>query len=208
MGDADWSGRTRIFGVALAAMNSLLPATGTQALLETISRHIPDPWINAQFPQVHGRGRRRLFSSAQLWRVHLLALLTPVHSFNLLIQMLSEQKAWRRFAHLPNRYAVPEPWVLHEFRQRLGVAGLRQINEHLVVPLLPSTTVGRLSVALIDATDLPAATGFKKVRQFNAHARRWSAHAQDRPEPFFVATKALPLWLQRTNRGLVVPLLS
>jgi hypothetical protein len=157
-------------------MNSLLPATGTQAFLQTLSPHIPDAWINQQFPQPHGRGRRRLFSAAQLWRVHLLALLTPVHSFNLLIQMLAEQRAWRRFAHLPNRYALPEPWVLHDFRQRLGVAGLRRINEHLVTPLLPTTAVGRLSVALIDATDLPAATcGFKKSARANTarNARRW-----------------------------------
>jgi hypothetical protein len=141
----------------------LLPTTGTQALLEAFSPHIPDLWINQEFPQLRGRGRRRLFSAAQLWRVHLLALLTPVHSFNLLVQMLAEQRAWRRFAHLPNRYEVSEPWVLHEFRQRLGVAGLRRINEHLLVPLLPATAPGTFSVALIDATDLPAATcGFKK----------------------------------------------
>ena len=66
-------------------MKSLLPSTGTQALLEAFSPHIPDLWINQEFPQLRGRGRRRLFSAAQLWRVHLLALLTPVHSFNLLV---------------------------------------------------------------------------------------------------------------------------
>jgi len=83
-----------------------------------------------------------------------LTLLTPVHSFNLLVQMLGEQRAWRRFAHQPNRYDLPEPWVLHEFRQRLGVTGFRRISEHLLVPLLPTAAPWTFSVALIDATDL------------------------------------------------------
>jgi hypothetical protein len=125
-------------------MKSLLPTTGTAALLEAFSPHIPDRWINQEFPQLRGRGRRRLFSAAQLWRMPLLARLTPVHSFNLLAQMLTEQQAWRRFAHLPNRYDLPELWVLHEFGQRLGVAGLRRINEHLLVPLLPAAAPGDL----------------------------------------------------------------
>jgi hypothetical protein len=32
--------------------------------------------------------------------VHLLSLLTPVHSLNLLVKMLPEQRAWRKFAGL------------------------------------------------------------------------------------------------------------
>src|SRR4030095_9698167 len=110
-------------------MKSLLPVTGTLDLLDQLSPHVPDGWINQTFPQVKGAGRRRRFSTAQLWRVHLLAVLSPVHSFNLLVQMLAEQRAWRRFAHLPNRHALPDAWMLHEFRERLGVQGFRRINE-------------------------------------------------------------------------------
>jgi hypothetical protein len=63
--------------------------------------------------------------------MHLLALLTPVHSFNLLIQMLPEQQEWRRLARLPNRFSIPDVWTLHQLRQRMRVSGLRCINEQL-----------------------------------------------------------------------------
>ena len=144
-------------------MDSLLPATGTVQLLTELSPHVPDDFINELLPAHRGQGRRRQFSPAQLWRVHLLSLLTPVHAFNLLVQMLREQKAWREFAHLPNRHAVPDVWRLHQFRRGAGVGGLRKINEHLLQPLLPRRDSERMAVALIDATDLEAAcSGHKK----------------------------------------------
>ena len=144
-------------------MDSLLPPTGTVQLLTELSPHVPDDFINELLPAHRGQGRRCQYSPAQLWRVHLLSLLTPVHAFNLLVQMLCEQKAWREFAHLPNRHAVPDVWMLHQFRQRAGVGGLRKINEHLLQPLLPLRDSERMAVALIDATDLEAAcSGHKK----------------------------------------------
>jgi hypothetical protein len=144
-------------------MDSLLPATGTAALLRAVSPYVPDDFINSLWPAHHGRGRRRVFHPAQLWRTHLLALLTPVHSFNLLVEMLPEQRAWRHFAHLPNRRRLPDAWMLHEFRQRAGVAGLRRINEYLLESLLPPADASDWSVSLMDATDLVAADcGFKK----------------------------------------------
>src|ERR1019366_1593276 len=146
-------------------MKSLLPQTGTAALLQELSPHVPDAFVNQLLPRALGRGRRRRFSPAQLYRIHLLALLTPTHSFNPLVQMLPEQHDWRGFAHLPNQRAIPDVWMLHEFRDRLGVSGLRHINEHLVAPLLPAASPEAWSVALMDATDLPAsASGHKKRR--------------------------------------------
>jgi hypothetical protein len=144
-------------------MNSLLPPTGTSALLTELSPHIPDEFINDLCRRSRGRGRRCEFSPAQLWRVHLLALLTPVHSFNLLLELLPEQKQWRHFAHLPNRHRLTGTRMLHEFRERVGVTGLRRINAQLLAPLLPTRDGDTMSVALIDATDLPAsASGHKK----------------------------------------------
>jgi hypothetical protein len=144
-------------------MDSSLPTTGTTALLETLSPYVPDDFINQLLRVTKRRGRRRHFSPAQLWRLHLLALLTPVHSLNLLVRLLPEQRAWRRFAGLANRQQVPDVRMLHEFRAQAGVGGLRRINEALLRPLLPEQHAGLWSVALIDATDLPAATcGFKK----------------------------------------------
>jgi hypothetical protein len=94
----------------------------------------------------------------------LLVLLTPAHSFNLMLTLLSEQRAWRRFARLPNRYRLPVASQLHDFRAALGVGGLRRINEFLLQPLLAGLPASRMSVGLIDATDLPAATSAYKKR--------------------------------------------
>ena len=85
-----------------------LPPTGTAALLEVISPYIPDDLINSLFAEKVGRGRPPLFSAAQLFRVSLLALLTPAHSFNLVATLLAEHRPWRDFARLRNRRAVPD----------------------------------------------------------------------------------------------------
>ncbi len=144
-------------------MNSLLPITGSNALLEQLSPFIPDGFLRDQWPHRTTGGRQGHFSAAQLWRLHLLVLLTPVHSVNLLLQMLPEQRDWRRFAHLSNRYQIPDVRMMHEFRRRVGVAGLRRVNEVLLAPLLEGLDPGAPAIALMDATDLPAACrGFKK----------------------------------------------
>lgn len=146
-------------------MDSLLPATGTSALLDLLDPHIPDDFINTRWPRRPARGPRPKFSSAQLWRLHLLALLTPVHAFNLLLACLPEQRRWRAFAHLRNQRELPDARMLHEFRQDLGVGGLRQINDGLRQDLIEHAAGWDQTVALIDATDLPAACrGFKKKK--------------------------------------------
>ncbi len=158
-------------------MKTLLPITGTGALLETLSPHIPDEFINALASPIRGRGRRQHFSASQLWRIHLLAVLTPVHAFNLLVRMLAEQRAWRKFARLSHRHRLADVRMLHEFRDRVGVGGLRRINEKLLEPFIPKTAGDSLCVALIDATDLPAsACGFKKNAPavIRPGARRWA----------------------------------
>ena len=54
------------------AMNSDLPATGTAALLELLNLFVPDDFINECWPHRPTGGRRRDYSAAQLYRVHLL----------------------------------------------------------------------------------------------------------------------------------------
>ncbi len=145
-------------------MNSLLPTTGTNALLEQLSPFIPDDFLIEHWPHTSTGGRQGSFSAAQLWRVHLLVLLTPAHALNLLVEMLPEQRAWRQFAHLPNRHRTPDVRMLHEFRRRVGVGGLRRINDVILTPLLEGLHPILPTVGLIDATDLPAACrGFKKI---------------------------------------------
>jgi hypothetical protein len=113
-----------------------LPQTGTSALLQTLSPHLEDDFICDLFPRRRGSGRRPAFSPHQLLRVLLLALLTPAHSFNLLVKLLRENRAWRDFALLPNKHTVPGVRILHEFRGSLDVARLRALNGHLLGSLL------------------------------------------------------------------------
>ena len=145
-------------------MKSLLPPTGTAALLRELSPYVPEAFVNQRLPRPAGCGRPRRFSPAQLDRIHLLALLPPAPSFNLLGQMLPEQRDWRRFAHRPTPRTIPDVWMRHELRDRRGVAGLRHIHEQLVAPPLPVASPDSWSVALMDATDLPAAAAGHKKR--------------------------------------------
>ena len=135
-----------------------LPAVGSTELLTQLSPFVPDALIDSVFPRHKGRGRRALFSAAQLFRVTLLTLLTPVHSFNLLPGCLRDNRQWRKFAFLPNARRLPDVRTLHEFRLKLRPAALREIHQHLLQPLLEPLASYSKTVALIDATDLPAST--------------------------------------------------
>lgn len=143
----------------------VLPRTGTVALLDQLSPFLDDGFINRILPRHSGPGRRCQFNSAQLFRVLLLSLLTPARSFNLLVQLLPEHRAWRKFARLPNQREFPDAKMLHLFRARLDLMRLRQINAHLLRPLLNQLASDRKTLAIIDATDLPAsANSFKKTK--------------------------------------------
>lgn len=166
-------------------MKSHLPQTGTADFLELLSPFVPDDYLDQGWPRRQTGGRHYGFSTAQLWRVHLLALITPVHSLNLLVRLLPEQKAWRRFAHLPNQAHVPDVRMLHTFREQVGVVGLRQINAQLLEPLLEKLPFTEPAMALIDATDLPAScSGFKKKHWslFGPAGRFRRSDAQKWPE--------------------------
>lgn len=163
-----------------------LPLTGTSRLLDILDPYVPDDFINQHWSARPVRGPRWQFRAAQLWRVHLLTLLTPVHSLNLLSTMLPEQRAWRDFARLRHRHRVPDVRILNAFRLHLGVMGLRQINDTILQPLIQTAALWENATALIDATDLPAAcSGFKK-RHRHVHGPTGGpgrTHAQDGPEP-------------------------
>ena len=143
-----------------------LPRTGTAGLLEALSPHLPDDQINALLSPQRRRGRPAHFSRAQLFRVLLLVLLTPAHSFNLLVELLAEHRTWRSFARLRNRRVVPDAKMLHEFRSRLDLKSLRRLNAQLLASLLEGIDPRARTVALIDATDLPASVNaYKKTRR-------------------------------------------
>jgi len=177
----------------------ILPATGTAAFLETISVHIPDDLINGLFAFKASRGRPPLFSPSQLFRVSLLPLVTPARSFNLIVRLLGEQRSLRSFARLRNRLSVPDVRMLHEFRDRMDLGKLRQLNQHLLRPLLEGTRAFPKTVALIDSTDLPAATNaYKKCfgSIFCPRSQYRCAEPQRRPEP-------LLHWIQEAHASVM-----
>jgi hypothetical protein len=184
-------------------MQTMLAMTGTGALLEQLSSFVPDEFINELVPAHRGRGRRRHWSPAQMYRLLLLGLLTPAHSYNLMLRLLPEQRLWRKFARLPNRYRLPVASELHDFRQRIGVGGLRRVNECLLEPLLEGLRVDRQSVGLMDATDLPAATSAYKKRSPDSTRPVAPHSAVERLRPVRVAglsvTKNTPCVCGLTN---------
>ena len=172
-----------------------LPVTGSNQLLDLLDPYIPDDFINDLCTVRPLRGPRWQFSPAQLWRTHLLPLLTPVHSLNLLARLLPEQRAWRDFARLPNRHRTPDVRILNAFRAAAGVCGLRQINEAILQPLIQTAALWQNATALIDATDLPAAcSGFKKKTPALTPliGPRW-ADARSRPG------RAVGLWATKST---------
>ena len=167
-------------------MKSQLPPTGTEDFLELLSPFVPDDYLDQRWPHLKTGGRRHSFSTSQLWRLHLLALITPVHSFNLLIRMLPEQKAWRRFARIRSQEHVPDVRMMNAFREELGVEGLRQVNGQLLEPIVARVELGQGAAALIDATDLPAScSGFKKKHRLllGRSGGAGCADSQERTEP-------------------------
>ena len=193
-------------------MSLTLPPVGTSQLLELMSPYVPDDCLAGVCPRHFTGGRRHDLSAAQLWRVHLLALLTSTHSLNLLVAQLPEQATWRRFSRL--RSTLPTARMLHEFRQAVGVAGLRAINHHLAGRLLRRTGLQPQAVALMDATDWPAAcSGFKKNSGHYpaAHAALGGRTRKTGQSRWFVGYKkhTLRLWLPTVHPSVtLVPLVS
>jgi len=192
-----------------------LPTTGTPELLHLLSEFVPDDLINNLLPRHRGAGRHNEWSAGQLYRVLLLLLLTPTRSSNLLCSLLSDQRSWRRFAHLPNRRKLPGARQLHEFRTRLTPSVLRHINEHLLERLLKNWPSDQPGVALIDATDLPASTNeYNKGRGGRYSARKAALGGRTKKtgqSRWFIGYKkhTLRLWLAHyTEAVLLVPLMT
>jgi len=133
--------------------------------LEAVSKVIPDAAIDTIFPKNLGKskGRPDKFKTSQLFRIHLAAMLKQIPSFNKLCTELKIRRSLRDFCNLKNKWNVPIPRVLFEFRMKLGDSGLIRINELLLLTLFKVFKLPRLLVAVPDSTDLEAACrGFRK----------------------------------------------
>ena len=63
----------------------------------------------------------------------------------------------RSYPYLLNQEHVPDVRMLHAFREDIGVDGLREVNAHWLDPVIEKLDPTAPALALIDATDLPAA---------------------------------------------------
>lgn len=193
-----------------------LPPTGTSCLLDTLSPYLDDEFIDDLFPRMQRQGRHPFFRPSQLFRVSLLGLLTPAHSYNLLVELLPENRAWRNFGHLPNKRQYPDAKALHQFRVRLGPGRTRCIQEHLLRPLLEGLNPLRKTVAIMDATDLPAATNrLRKHDQSRCcsaqHAALGVRTVKSGQSRWFIGYKkhTLRLWIGQPGEAvLLVPLMT
>ena len=171
-------------------MNFDLPATGTAALLELLDPFVPDDFLNECWPRGRTGGRHRAHTAAQLYRVHLLSLLSPVHSMNLLVKMLPEQRAWRQFARVRRQNAGPDVRMLHEFRGRVG--GARVTSDQRASA---RTVAGRLSLAAL----VSRADG---CHRFARRLRGLQKKAPDNTPPH------MPHWVDAPSRRGRVAVLS
>lgn len=134
-------------------------------LLEKISPHIPDEEINFLFPfrKFHTQGRTRKFKTSQLYRVHLLAMLKGVVSFNKVCAELKTRRSFRDFCRFKNKQFLPVKRLLSEFRDFLRPSGFEKITHLITATLLQVLSLPKIKVAIPDATDMPAnCRGFGK----------------------------------------------
>src|ERR1035438_5631566 len=126
-------------------MSIFHPPTGTHRLLDLVAPYVPDSLIDDLCPRHFTGGGRCALSAPQLWRLHLLPLLTSTRSLNLVVAQLPEQAAWRRFCRLRGHW--PGVRMLNEFRQQIGVSGLRRIQSAFAGAIVSSsrraTEIGR-----------------------------------------------------------------
>ena len=89
--------------------------------LEKISPHLPDEEINLLFPfrKFDTQGRRRKFKTNQLYRLHILAMIKGIPSFNKLCQELRVRRSFRDFCFFKNKKSTPPKRMLSEFRNHL-----------------------------------------------------------------------------------------
>jgi hypothetical protein len=127
--------------------------------LERISRVVPDAAINEFFPANYPgkRGKPFALTTAQYYRIHLLALLKGITTFNRLCAELLYHQGYRRFCRLPSIAQVPKAKTLSDFRAGLGPEAFALINDLLLERLFAIIPLPVPAVAAPDSTDLEAA---------------------------------------------------
>ncbi len=198
-------------------MSLTLPPVGTSQLLELVSPYAPDDFIAEVCPRHFTGGRRHALSAAQLWRTHLLAVLTATHSLNLLVRQLLLSKP-RGGASPGCDPPCPRLRMLHEFRQTVKVWAVvaHAINQHLVGRLLRRTGLRQTPRRGTDGRDAiyrrRAVASKKNSGDYTAaHAALGGRTLKTGQSRWFVGYKkhTLRLWLPTVHPSVtLVPLVS
>lgn len=132
-------------------------------VLRSISRIIPDRWLDALWP-AKGKTRWKEWRTSQWVRLHLLVLLKGQGSFNATCRELRYHSDWRRFCRIHPDCKAPSPGTLSKFRSAFGVEGWRKFHLYLLSDLLADLQGREIGIYVLDSTDLPAAvrSTFKK----------------------------------------------
>jgi hypothetical protein len=135
------------------------------SLLEKISPHSPDEEINLLFPfrKFNTQGRRRKFKTNQLYRVHIVAMLKEIPSFNELCTELETRRSFPDFCLFKSKKFIPPQRMLSEFCKHLELSGLEKIAQLITSNFLNVIPLPAIKVGIPDATDTAAnCSGFTK----------------------------------------------
>ena len=163
--------------------------------LERISRVMPDGAINEFFPANYPgkKGNPFALTTSQYYRIHLLALLKGLTSFNKLCSELLYHQSYRRFCHIKSISKIPKPNTLSVFRSEIGSESFGLINNLLLERFFYMIPLPTVAVAVPDSTDLEASCSGRGKK--NALAKKdVNASASTRP-------KALPKAAAPRSRG-------
>jgi hypothetical protein len=130
-------------------MNTI-PRFDFDPVWEKISHHIPDEEINLlfQFKKFNTQGRSREFKTSQLYRVHILAMLKGIYSFNKLCAEFKTQRAFRDFCLFKNKKVIPTKRMLSEFRDHLKPSGFGKVAQLLASNFLKVVPLPEIKVTI------------------------------------------------------------
>lgn len=158
------------------------PRYSPDPVLERVSQVLPDAAIKEFFPANYPgkKGKPFALTTAQYYRIHLLALLKGITSFNQLCSELLYHQSYRRFCHIKSISKIPKPNTLSVFRSEIGSENFALINDLLLERLFSIIPLPAVPVAVPDSTDLEASCSGRGKKNVLAK-KDVNANASTRP---------------------------
>jgi hypothetical protein len=148
--------------------------------LLAISKVLPDRWLEDRWPQRRTQGRRQPLPIAAMVRIHLLALIKALGSFNAACKELRHNTDFRRFCRLAPGQIVPTPSYLSRLREACGLELWHGLHRHLLKAVATLNPPSAAGLVVPDATDLPAAVRRTSKKKTNPPCRGASARRAPR----------------------------